>query len=248
MKMRNLTLAVMGALAVTALATSSPLRAQDAPPADAPTTTVTDGQTPASLSGEFTTFAGSGANAQALVTGLRDGTEITLDETATNPDGTTTTSQTVFQPATGKLGYGNVEIALSLAEASLVQAGISDPTAEEIAAALNGGTLILADGSSVELDGVLVARADGQGWGQIAHTLGFKLGEVMRSPHAAGAADAHASVKVAKVELAARGRAEHPRAPERVVKVERPERVVRPDRPQRPERPERPERAGRPGG
>lgn len=235
MKMRNLTLAVMGALAVTALA-ASPLRAQDAP-ADAPTTTTT-GQESTRLSGEFTAFAGSDANAEALVTGLRDGTEIMLDDTTTNPVGTTATGETTFQPATGKLGYGNVKIALSLAEASLVQAGISDPTAEEIAAALNGGTLTLADGTTVELDGVLAARADGEGWGQIANAMGFKLGEVMRSPHATGAADAHASAKVARVELAAHGHADHPDAPGRVAKVERPEHVV----------PDRPERPGRPGG
>src|SRR6185312_1250957 len=51
--------------------------------------------------------------------------------------GTTTT--TTFTPDTGKMGYGNVKIALSLAEASLAKAGITDPTAAEVAAALNGG-------------------------------------------------------------------------------------------------------------
>ncbi|HVS27258.1 MAG TPA: hypothetical protein VHE58_08185 [Burkholderiales bacterium] len=63
------------------------------------------------LTKEFTEFAGSDANAEALVTGLRNGTEVTLD-------GTT------FTPPTGKMGFGNVNIALSLARAEFTKLNI----------------------------------------------------------------------------------------------------------------------------
>ncbi|HEU4669301.1 MAG TPA: hypothetical protein VFR91_01215 [Dyella sp.] len=211
------------------------------------------------LSTEFSTFAGSDANAAALVDGLRNGTAITLDETVTNTDGTTGTTQVTIQPATGPLGYGNVRIALALAEASLAQQGITEPTADEIAAALDGGTLTLADGTSVDLNGVLADRAAGQGWGQIAQAMGFKLGDLMRSPeataHAAAAAHGHADVKVAKVDLTGHGRAgDHAAAPDHagaMAGIDRPEHPVHPDRPERPERPQIPDHpthVGRPGG
>src|SRR3546814_15632160 len=78
------------------------------------------------------------------------------------------------------------------------------PTAAELEAVLNGGTLVMADGTSIDLNGVLAARAAGEGWGEIANSMGFKLGDVMRSPKAAGSASANAHAQaggsVAKVE------------------------------------------------
>ncbi|OZB70093.1 MAG: hypothetical protein B7X33_02945, partial [Lysobacterales bacterium 13-68-4] len=133
MKTKQLALACAIALS-TMMAV--PAFAQTDTGSDTPTSTST-GVEANRLSTEFSTFAGSDANASALVNGLRDGTAITLDETVTNADGTTSTTQVTIQPATGPLGYGNVRIALALAEASLAQQGITDPTAEEIAAALN---------------------------------------------------------------------------------------------------------------
>jgi len=234
-------IAVLGALS------AAPVMAQTATSSGTSVSTGTSTQESTRLSTEFTSFAGSATNSQALVTGLRDGTAITLDDVTKNPDGTTTTTATTFQPATGKMGYGNVKIALSLAEASLAQAGITDPTAAEMAAALNGGTLVLADGTSIDLKGVLALRAAGEGWGQIAKNMGFKLGDVMRSPKAVGsaAANGHAHVHVEKVELAKVHSVDHPGKPDRVGKVDRPD---RPSRPDRPEHPDHPDHAGRPGG
>ncbi|MEW5835201.1 MAG: hypothetical protein AB1832_09080 [Pseudomonadota bacterium] len=255
MKTKQLALACAIALS-TMMAV--PAFAQTDTGSDTPTSTST-GVEANRLSTEFSTFAGSDANASALVNGLRDGTAITLDETVTNADGTTSTTQVTIQPATGPLGYGNVRIALALAEASLAQQGITDPTADEIAAALNGGTLTLADGTTVDLNGVLADRAAGQGWGQIAKAMGFKLGDLMRSPeataHAAAAAHGKADVKVAKVDLTSHGRAaDHASVPDHagaMAKVDRPERPTRPERPERPERPQIPDHptnVGRPGG
>lgn len=226
------------------------------------TSTSTSSTTEATrLSTEFSTFAGSDANATALVNGLRDGTAITLDETVTNTDGTTSTTQVTIQPATGPLGYGNVRIALSLAEASLAQQGITDPTADELAAALNGGTLTLADGTTVDLNGVLADRAAGQGWGQIANAMGFKLGDLMRSPEATAhaAAAAHGHTDVAKVDLTEHGQAAaHAMIPDHaggaMARMDHPEHPTMPERPEHPTLPERPQipdhptHVGRPGG
>jgi hypothetical protein len=244
--------AVLGALSL------APAMAQTATSPDTSVSTSATGQESTRLGTEFTEFAGSDSNSQALVTGLRDGTEITLDDVTTNADGTTTTTSTTFTPATGQMGYGNVKIALSLAEASLAQSGITDPTAAELEAALNGGSLVLSDGTSVDLNGVLAARAAGEGWGEIANSMGFKLGDVMRSPKAVGSASAnthaHADVSVAKVEFGKGHMTDHPSATDHSGKPDIANRPVMPDRPQRPERPERPQipdhpsHVGRPGG
>jgi hypothetical protein len=170
-------------------------------------------QTPERLVDRYTDLAGSQNNAQSLVTGLRDGSKIRLSE------GTTTV---VIDPPTQKMGYGNVDNALALAEASLK--GIAEPTPEQLKAALIGGSVKTDSGSTVKLDGVLQMRADGMGWGQIANALGFRLGDVKRSE----------------------------KAPERIARSGRadsaqPERLERPHKPERPVRPERPERPTRPG-
>ncbi|HEY9530175.1 MAG TPA: hypothetical protein VIQ55_02210 [Burkholderiales bacterium] len=148
---------------------------------------------------DYTRFAGSEANAESLVTGLRNDEPIKL----ASKDGTTTTT---FKPATEKLGYGNVKIALALARESLAEQGIYKPTPEQIEAALNGGTVTLKSGKEVKLDGVLEMRASGMGWGRIAQEHGFKLGQVMRADARPARADFH------------------------------PARIERPQRPERPER------------
>jgi hypothetical protein len=95
--------------------------------------------------------------------------------TGTTPAPTSTT----FTPPTGRMGWGNVFIALALAQDSLTRAGILKPTAEQLQAALLGGDVKLADGTTVTLKGVLQMRADGMGWGQIAQASGTKLGPVV---------------------------------------------------------------------
>jgi hypothetical protein len=132
---------------------------------------------------KYAPLAGSEDNAKSLVTGLRDGTAVKLSS------GTASTS---FTSPTGKMGYGNVNIALSLAEASLKQQGITNPTSEQLQGALMS---------------VLQQRADGKGWGQIANSMGFKLGEVVR-----------------------------PERPEKPVRPDKPERPERPEKPERPGR------------
>ena len=122
------------------------------------------GQSSGQLVDRYSGFAGSKENATSLVTGLRDGKEVTL---------TRGSSTETFTPTTGKMGYGNIDNALALAEASLKQQGITNPTPAQLEAALMGGTITLASGKTVELKGILAMRASGMGWGQIANSMGF---------------------------------------------------------------------------
>lgn len=124
---------------------------------------------------KYDRFAGSDRNARELVEGLRNDSEIDLSK------GGKTTS---FKPATDKMGYGNVDIALGLAKASLAEHGIHNPTPDQIKAALNGGTVTTKSGQRVNLAGVLKLRASGMGWGEVAHKLGVKVGDVKGRGHA----------------------------------------------------------------
>ena len=114
----------------------------------------------------FSSFAGSDANSASLVTGLRTGSEIKLTGA-----GETTT----FTSPTKPMGYGNVTRALDLAQRELAAGGITDPTPKELQAALMGGTVSGPNGE-VSYQGLLQMRADGMGWGQIAHEIGVHPG------------------------------------------------------------------------
>jgi len=164
------------------------------------------------LAERYTGLAGSTANAKSLVSGLRNDSAVTLESKS---------SKVTFTPPTDKMGYGNVDNALALAEASLKQKGITNPTPEQLKAALVGGTV-----NGKKLEGVLAMRAAGEGWGNIAHSLGIKMGDVKRSDAAAQRTETAHNV-------------EHGARPE---KPERPEKFEHPERPERPEKPEHPGR------
>jgi hypothetical protein len=187
------------------------------------------GQADDRLVQKYTRFAGSEANADALVDGLRNDERIRLS----SRNGSTTT----FTPSTDKMGYGNVDNALSIAKASLAKYGIYRPTPEQIKAALEGGTVTTASGRRVTLTGVLDQRASGMGWGQVAKANGFKLGEVKRDHHGHKHGDwkhghKHADWKHDRT-------SKHDRGDFHRTRFERPERPHKFDRPERPERPER---------
>ena len=142
------------------------------------------------ISSDFSSFLGSDAN--AVVTGLRNGTPISLISTTTTPSQTpgglpvTTTTTTVIAPPTGHMGFGNVYISLALAKQQLSTLGITQPTPQQLQAALTGGTITQTTGTgatatttSTNLQGILTMRSQNMGWGQIAQKLGFKLGPVI---------------------------------------------------------------------
>src|SRR5205814_9347499 len=76
---------------------------------------------------KYESFAGSDVNAKSLVEGLREAKQITLS------DGKTTST---FTPPTRKMGDGNVNIALALAEAKLKEQGITNPTPDQLKSTL----------------------------------------------------------------------------------------------------------------
>lgn len=80
------------------------------------------------------------------------------------------------------MGHGNVFISLALAKQQLNQMGISQPTPEQLQAALTGGTITTGTGATAtttQLQGILTMRSEGMGWGQIAQQQGTKLGPVI---------------------------------------------------------------------
>lgn len=154
-------------------------------------------QTRDQLVEKYTPLAGSESNAKVLVNGLRDGKDFTIN-------GTT------FKTPTDKMGYGEINVALSIAEKEL---GTAKPTTQQLQTVLVGNS---------SKPGILAMRADGKGWGQIAQAYGFKLGEVMRSEKADKAEKHDKHEKHARAER-----------PERHGKPERPERPEKPERPGR---------------
>ena len=71
---------------------------------------------------------------------------------------------------------------LALAKQQLGQLGISQPTPQQLQAALTGGPVTTVTGTTAtttQLQGVLTMRSQGMGWGQIAQKLGTKLGPVV---------------------------------------------------------------------
>jgi len=156
------------------------------------TTTANQGQTNVinKISSDFSSFLG--ADSKTVVTGLRNGTPISLTSTTTTPSTTpgglpvTTTTTTVITPPTGQMGFGNVYISLALAKQQLSTLGITQPTPQQLQAALTGGTITQTTGSgatattaTTNLQGILAMRSQNMGWGQIAQKLGFKLGPVI---------------------------------------------------------------------
>ncbi len=180
------------------------------------------------LVSKFTSFAGSTSNAQALVNGLRNDAPVTLQAT------TPMTPDATFTPPTKPMGFGNINIALSLAQAELASQGITQPTPSQIQTALLGGKLTTTNGTT-NLPGILTLRSEGNGWGEIAHALGTRLGDVVRSDKAQRPDKDAGFAQSGKPERA-----------ERVEHAERLDRPARPERPERPERAERPERVDRP--
>jgi hypothetical protein len=97
---------------------------------------------------QFSTFAGSDANLQSLVNGLGAGQAVTL--VTQNADGTL--QIVTFIPPSG-LGSG-VSRVLEQARSNLIARGIAQPTGQQIAVALMGGTLATSAGA-VQIPGVL---------------------------------------------------------------------------------------------
>jgi hypothetical protein len=130
--------------------------------------------TPATnISNEYSYFL-KNVDSRQVVNDLRNGQWTT---TTTDPITNTTTTTTEALP-TGKMGFGNVKISLALAQESLRQQGIMQPTSEQLHTSLMGGQMVPGD-STTTTNGILQMRAEGMGWGQIAQKYDVKLGQLM---------------------------------------------------------------------
>jgi len=173
---------LLAATVVTALAPLAFAQTTEVPP---PAVSPGQAHVAGKIASNFVTLAGSEENALALVNALRNGTDVTLKTVVLPPEGSTeppTTTTTTFTPPTGKMGWGNVKHSLALAQDALARAGITNPTAEQLQTALNGGDIVVtnADGTTTTttMRGILTMRSEGMGWGNIAKAGGTKLGPV----------------------------------------------------------------------
>ena len=187
------------------------------------------------------------AHENDLKVGRGDGDDETPDGTNQPPfigmlvDKTELTIEQVEQMRSDGLGWGNITIATRLAERLVADS--AEPLSFEDA-----------------LDGVLEARAEGKGFGEIANENDLKLGRVVAKGKAQTTAGSQASVGRAAVKpkkqgffgrlmsLFRLGRGEKPERPLKAkpAKIEKPERPEKPEKPEKPERPERPEKLERP--
>jgi hypothetical protein len=102
----------------------------------------------ARLTSEYSEWAGGKSNADALIAGLRNGAPITLVTNGADRSA----SIAGFTPS-ASMSYGSVSAALTNAQRSLARLGIAKPTADQIQAALIGGEVTLANGSTTMLRG-----------------------------------------------------------------------------------------------
>ena len=144
----------------------------------------------AKLSSSYSTWAGGKSNSDSLVAGLRASSTISLSTTSANG----TVSTATFTPSTKPMGYGNVNLSLALAKRSLASLGITSPTAEQMQAALMGGTVTLPNGTTTTVKGVVALRASGLGWGQIAKQYNTSLGGVVSKGKASNTTTAMSGV------------------------------------------------------
>jgi hypothetical protein len=124
------------------------------------------------LVSEFGSFIGSREEAESLVATMRSGRA------------TSTSGPASLAPATGPLGYGEVRLALKLAEGALKQQGVSAPTPEQLSTALHGGLLQTPQGEQT-LVGVLPQRQLGAGWAALAEEYGLSAEDMMPPPRVA---------------------------------------------------------------
>jgi hypothetical protein len=104
------------------------------------------------LAGGAAPLGGTVANFQALSTGLRRGTAITLTGAVNGVPQTVT-----FTPPVGPLSDADANLALQMAAQTLASVGITNPTPDQIRAALVGGAIQVA-GGNITLQGALQNR------------------------------------------------------------------------------------------
>ncbi len=121
------------------------------------------------LISEFGGWIGNHHDADQLVTTLRSGRPTATEGAAS------------VAPATGPMGYGEVRLALKLAQGALAQQGVSYPNQDQLQAALHGGVLRTPQGEQA-MDGVLPQKARGTGWAAMADRYGLSTEDMLPPP------------------------------------------------------------------
>ena len=102
------------------------------------------------IASQYSSWAGSKANADALVNGLQNGTTVML----TTQTSSNTRSLAGFTPPS-KMSPDEVASALARAKSTLASMGIRHPGADQIQAALIGGEVTLPDGRTRAIAGAV---------------------------------------------------------------------------------------------
>ncbi|CAM8659676.1 hypothetical protein MCEMSEM18_00847 [Comamonadaceae bacterium] len=121
------------------------------------------------LIAEFGSWIGNPHDADQVVTTLRSGRPTATEGAAS------------VAPATGPMGYGEVRLALKLAQGALAQQGVSYPNQDQLQAALHGGMLLTPQGEQA-MDGVLPQKARGTGWAAMADRYGLSTEDMLPPP------------------------------------------------------------------
>jgi hypothetical protein len=115
---------------------------------------------------EFTPLVGNREATEALVMSLRNGRPAKGTDTAAPA------------AASAPLSYGETRYALKLAQGRLAQDGVTQPSTDQLEAALYGGTLDLPAGAKV-LAGVLPQHERGVSWGNLAQDVGMTVEDLI---------------------------------------------------------------------
>jgi len=150
--MKKLVLAIVFVSFASAMLVSAQVMAASSKPA-----------APANLSAQYAEWAGSKANADSLVNGLRNGESITLVTVSENNKRTLAgfTAQTRMSPE-------EVAAALRESKRTLASLGIRKPSADQIQVALIGGELTLPNGSTKLISGPVSLRFEPEVIGTVA--------------------------------------------------------------------------------
>ena len=119
------------------------------------------------IAAHYETLAGSMDNALALVEGLHLGVSVKLVASVAASE-RALPMMTMIDPPTGAMDLGDVERALAMAQFALQRARVSQPTAEQLEAALLGGVALNGDGEWVTFAGILSLHAAGVPWNHVA--------------------------------------------------------------------------------
>ncbi len=115
------------------------------------------------LANQYSGWAGSRSNADAIISGLRSGSSITIVTTGADRQ----VSLAGFSPPAA-MSEGQISSALGNAQRSLSRLGIQRPNAEQIQAALIGGEVMLPNGRTAMIQGPVAVTGMQNNSGQVA--------------------------------------------------------------------------------